>query len=127
MNKAGLMEKLDQTLTVITDWNEKASRLYLKVKLMRRARADDLLRFMSSNLASGSVIYDVGAYVGMYSIVLANKVANSLVYAFEPNQDVFIRLVRNIRLMGLQDKIIPMNIALDEFCGKRTFYVSSAD
>jgi FkbM family methyltransferase len=125
MKSKGFIMKLVAAITALTDRSEVLSGLWLRLKLMVYVRRDALAKYMCSQIPSGSVIYDIGAHVGMYSILLARKVPGSQVYSFEPNMDTFERLVKNIRLMNLQDRITPLNIALDESCGSRTFHVSS--
>lgn len=56
-------------------------------------------------------VVDVGAHVGDSSIYFAKKGA-SLVYALEPHPKAFAELVYNVNLNELNDKIIPLNVAL---------------
>ncbi len=118
---------VEKAILAVMERSRIIARLVLRLQLieLEMIRRDVLLKYMCSQGASGSVIYDIGACTGLYSVILARKVANSRVYAFEPNTTSFERLVKNIRLMNLQERIIPLQIALDESPGTRTFYVSS--
>lgn len=61
-----------------------------------------------------SVIYDIGANVGAYSLIggtLLNKKGGK-VYAFEPVSSNFSELCENIKYNELVENIVPVNIAL---------------
>jgi FkbM family methyltransferase len=65
--------------------------------------------------SKGWTVLDVGANVGIVSILQARRGAR--VYAFEPNSDCYRRLVKNIRANGLQRLIEPCNVALGDRVG----------
>lgn len=61
----------------------------------------------------GEVFYDIGANVGVYSIMAGQQVGpTGSVYAFEPHAANFAQLLRNIKLNGLQNVIRPCCVAL---------------
>jgi len=97
----------------------------LLTRLRASGKDDVLLQYMLSHIAPGSVIYDVGGYNGLYSILLADKLETCVIYAFEPNPAAFAELVGNISHLGLEKRITPLNAALDECCGTRLFNISS--
>lgn len=67
-----------------------------------------------SILRPGDVVYDVGASVGLYSILLAKAIGqNGEVIAFEPENESFQRLQENLKLNGLRN-IRPFQKALGE-------------
>jgi hypothetical protein len=61
--------KLVAAITALTDRSEVLSGLWLRLKLMVYVRRDALAKYMCSQIPSGSVIYDIGAHVGMYSVL----------------------------------------------------------
>ncbi len=62
----------------------------------------DVLNLLSKFLAPGDVVYDVGANIGIYSILLAKAVGEQgKVVAFEPEQKSFGHLLDNLRLNGV--------------------------
>lgn len=63
-----------------------------------------------------SVMLDVGANFGCYSIVLAARTGGE-VYPFEPNPATFSRLTTNIRLNGLTECVRPFRIGLSDRTG----------
>jgi len=69
------------------------------------------LHFLHPN----DIIWDIGASVGLVSIYAAEYVEK--VISFEPDDLIYNRLVKNIRLNGLQDKIEPKNIGISNMNG----------
>jgi len=59
----------------------------------------------------GDIVIDVGAYYGDSSIYWAKKY-KCIVYAYEPLLDVYNIFLKNIKLNGLEGRVIPYNIAL---------------
>jgi len=63
-------------------------------------------------LAPNTIIVDVGAYIGTFTVKAAKKVCTTgLVVAFEPHPDNFKFLLENIKLNQLKN-VIPLNAAL---------------
>jgi len=61
-----------------------------------------ILELMVSALHPGDVVYDVGASIGLYTVLLAKAVGNQgRVIAFEPEEQAYTRLLDNVRLNGL--------------------------
>jgi FkbM family methyltransferase len=74
----------------------------------------------------GDVVFDVGANVGAYSLVVDRATGGrSTVYAFEPSFSTFAQLSRNVVLNGSQGRIIPVLLALSDLNGMATFNYSS--
>jgi FkbM family methyltransferase len=46
----------------------------------------------------GDIVFDIGANIGWYSFHLAQKLSKSIIHAFEPISETFIRLERNMEL-----------------------------
>lgn len=65
------------------------------------------------NLKEGDVFYDIGANIGIYSLLAATKVGSSgHVYSFEPHIVNFVTLLKNIELNRLESTISPVSCAL---------------
>jgi FkbM family methyltransferase len=83
-----------------------------------------VLESLISLLKSGDVVYDVGANVGVYSIILSKVVGNNgKVIAFEPEKESLIRLEQNIKLNSLAN-IIVIDKALGEKDESANLYIS---
>lgn len=66
------------------------------------------------SFAPGSVLYDVGANVGTYSIYAARRDRAGQVVALEPESQNYAALNRNIALNRLDDRIRAFNLALSD-------------
>jgi FkbM family methyltransferase len=61
-----------------------------------------VLEHLLSFLGPGDVVYDVGANVGLYAVLLAKRVGDrGLVIAFEPSSHTYAHLLDNIKLNRL--------------------------
>lgn len=78
------------------------------------------------SLAEGSVLWDIGANIGLYSIYAA-KARNCRVYAFEPSVFNLELLAKNIFLNGLQNRITIVPIALSDSLAVNTFRMSNTE
>jgi FkbM family methyltransferase len=76
------------------------------------------------SIPEGSVLWDVGANVGLYSIYAA-KIGNTRVFAFEPSVFNLELLARNIFLNGLQERVTIVPLALSDALGPSLFRMSS--
>ena len=64
-----------------------------------------------------SVVFDVGANFGYYSLLLAKQLGCKI-YSFEPERTTFARLQRNISLNKLQSSVISIRAALSDTRGQ---------
>jgi len=76
------------------------------------------------SIPKGSVLWDIGANIGLYSIYAA-RARNCQVYAFEPSVFNLELLARNILLNDLQKQITIVPIALSDRMGSSLFKMSS--
>jgi len=66
----------------------------------------DELRYIQNKLRPGDVFIDVGANIGLWTLVAATSVGPSgRVFSFEPNPTTFNRLSENIRLNGKVSRV----------------------
>jgi len=86
---------------------------------------DPLIRVIFSHAHATDVIFDIGAFLGSYSIYLSATVNKSVVYAFEPNPSIYEQLLENIKTFNVGDSVIAKNIALSDEIRRKVFYVSS--
>jgi FkbM family methyltransferase len=74
-------------------------------------------------LASNSIVLDIGANAGAFTVNIAKKVKKGLVIAIEPHPVSFKFLTQNIKINELQN-VIPLNIALGSKMGKTRLYLT---
>jgi len=74
-------------------------------------------------LFGNEIVIDVGASIGDFAIVLVKAFGANKVIAVEPSRELYLYLVKNIRLNNMQGIVIPLNIALyDREKGTITLY-----
>lgn len=70
-------------------------------------------KIMEIDFKEGDIVIDIGANVGMVSILLAKKFPFLKIYSFEPVKSNYDNLVKNIKLNNIEDNIIfPFNMAV---------------
>lgn len=70
------------------------------------------IRFLDG-LKPGDVFYDIGANIGIYTILAAQRVGpTGKVYAFEPHVANAASLIRNIKANSVQDRVTLVTCAL---------------
>lgn len=90
-----------------------------EIELTMRANAcrkePETAKWIRSHIRPGDVVYDVGANVGSYSLLI-DKVHRGAchIYAFEPSFANFSQLNKNICLNGSAGRVVPVNMALTD-------------
>jgi FkbM family methyltransferase len=78
-----------------------------------------------ASLAPGAVFVDVGANIGYFSVLAADRVGDSgRVFAFEPDPDNFSLLQSNLALNGVTRRVSPVCAALSDGDGEGRLYLS---
>jgi len=91
----------------------------------RHKEPNTLATFMSL-LQSGMAVFDVGANIGLFTLVAASRVgAEGRVFAFEPTPLAFRRLLENVRLNGFTN-ITSLHSAVSDVVGIASFFVNPA-
>lgn len=70
-----------------------------------------------------SLVIDIGAHIGTFTLRCATE-RDCKVYAYEPYFPAFYRLVKNIKLNHVEDKVKPFNLAVAGKSGTRKFYIN---
>jgi len=73
--------------------------------------------------AGNSIVLDIGAYTGIYSLVAASTNKNIEIHSFEPHPQTFKYFMQNMNLNRFKN-IFPHNFALSKKDGKEIFYNS---
>jgi len=78
-------------------------------------------------LRKGSVVLDIGANIGYYTLMFARIVGSAgKVYAFEPDPDNFELLKKNVEKNGYRNVVLE-NKAVSNVTGKARLYLSEKD
>lgn len=95
--------------------------LYKKQHLVSREKSFeyDVLTLYKSLIKPGNVVLDIGANVGLFSLLGADLIGpdKGKIYAFEPAKDTFDALKKNIGLNNVTDKIELYALALSDKAG----------
>lgn len=82
------------------------------------------IRFVKKFLKNGGVFIDIGANIGLFSLYAAyNLKKKGHVYAFEPTEKIFERLIENITLNEI-DNVSSIKKAISNSSGKATLNTS---
>ncbi|WP_295924901.1 FkbM family methyltransferase [uncultured Xanthomonas sp.] len=80
--------------------------------------AENELELLRRFVSSGSVVADVGSFIGTHAIAFARAVGSvGHVHAFEPRRDAFSILQRNIEQNGLASQITAHNVGVSDYPG----------
>lgn len=78
---------------------------------------------LNQMLQPGDVAFDIGANIGMHSVIMANRVtASGRVVSFEPDPHPYARLVANLQLNGF-DFVETHRTALSSKSERRKFFL----
>lgn len=96
---------------------------------LRRGRVEPFTAHLfREHVQPGSVVVDVGAYLGYYTLVGARRSGPSgMVHAFECNPVNHRFLLHNLRLNGLHERVIASSSAVADREGSLPFFVRSWD
>jgi len=84
--------------------------------------------WIKARVEPGDVFYDIGANIGVYTVLAAQRVgASGKVFAFEPHSATFARLLETIAINSLSEIVTPCNFALHERQGFFSFCYSSPE
>jgi FkbM family methyltransferase len=64
-----------------------------------------VVRELTRTLGPSSIVYDVGAHVGLMTVIAARRVEAGCVYAFEPSPPNCRLLERHVRINGFADRV----------------------
>ena len=82
-----------------------------------------IFELLQQRLKINSVIFDIGANVGISSFGFSSIVKSGKVYSFEPSSKLFGCLTHNLKINNL-DNVIPINAAISDYCGVLDFHTS---
>lgn len=79
-------------------------------------RDDEAILLIQKNLPKNSVVFDVGANIGYYTLPIALhlKTKNVIVHAFEPVDSNYNSLIKGIKKNKVETRVIPNKLALGD-------------
>jgi FkbM family methyltransferase len=92
------------------------------IDIIQDVQSNPYYRFARSLLQEDSVVIDVGAHIGSFTLLAA--VRGARVLALEPVPSNYTSLVENVRLNNLQAQVKTLNRAAWSLAGKRTMRVT---
>jgi FkbM family methyltransferase len=102
------------------------SSIELRTRLHSSEKEPETVEWLERTFADGSVLYDIGANVGAYSLVAAATGGpGSRVIAIEASPFTFASLCANILLNDFTGRITPLPLLLTERAGIRSFVLES--
>lgn len=82
------------------------------------AKEPDTIRWIQELIKPGDVVFDIGANIGNYSLIIAKHHNQTVqVFAFEPAWFNFMQLNRNVSLNGLGISVFPLCVAFSDKTG----------
>ena len=83
-------------------------------KLIFDGFENEELDFVERFLTSGDTFFDIGANIGLFSLIASRKVSQSgKIFAFEPSPKTFARLIENFEINAIENKFV-FNIGLSD-------------
>src|SRR4030095_11775361 len=83
--------------------------------------------FINKNVSTGMTVIDIGAHIGLFSVVLSKKAGDAgKVFAFEPTPATFNILTKTIQINNAAGIITPVKKAVADRTGKATFFISNS-
>ena len=87
----------------------------------------EIIEFLLALLIKSSIFFDIGANIGIYSLVASkNIITGGKIYAFEPADWAYDRLTENISINDIKN-VETFKLAVSDFTGSRQFYVCEDD
>jgi FkbM family methyltransferase len=84
----------------------------------------DLIRGLAAR-CSNAIFLDIGANIGVYSIMLSNEAFFSEIHAFEALKSLSIEIQKNLTLNDLKDRVVVHQVVLSDEAGDVEFIVRS--
>jgi FkbM family methyltransferase len=95
-----------------------------KVLYVTKTYEEETLKYLQKIIKKDDVFLDIGANVGIYSIIAAQLGAKTI--SFEPSSREFNRFIKNISLNhNVRNRIALNNIALSDYNGKASLIVAN--
>lgn len=105
---------------------EQAIRLNPRYRSITENSEPTVFEYLKSHAQSGGIVLDIGANVGVFSLLMARWVGEAgQVYAFEPAPESLRALHNHVQLNQLSERIMVVGQAVSDMVGEATFYAHS--
>lgn len=81
------------------------------------------MRLLGKLLKPDSIFLDVGANIGVYTLLAASKIKKGKIYSFEPVSTVVDILYQNVRINHLEDRVTIMDKVVSDHTGQEMFVI----
>ena len=85
--------------------------------LLHKAYEPSLVKFALKYLNKDRDVIDIGANIGFYTVLFAKNLNSGKVLSIEPTKNAFQRLLKNIKLNQVEDKVILFEGAVLNYIG----------
>lgn len=79
------------------------------------------MQYIKKHLRRNSTFVDIGANIGVYTLLASSKISEGKIFAIEPASTPFGRLCENIKLNGIGNRVSLLNIVMSNRVGKEKF------
>ncbi len=76
-----------------------------------------------TGIKDDTIVIDIGAHIGTFSVFVAKQARNTLVYSYEPCPENYILLRENIKLNNFEGNIKPFKLGVWSKTGKHRLFV----
>ncbi len=104
---------------IIVNENDITGRMIINNEIPEEIVFKEFIKHINKN----SIIVDIGACYGQYTIICSKIASDGLVIAIEPNPYHFLMLQKGIKLNNLKNVIL-LNVALSDFQGTSKLFMS---
>lgn len=126
IERNGIILERTDGIKIYFDFNQTICRAEIILYLAGNPEDDDI-NFISEILPTNAVIFDVGANIGLISMMLQKQHQDAQFYAFEPVLPTFKKMKKNIQLNNLLQNICLFNIGFSDKCENIEFYLPGTD
>ncbi|MFQ5729065.1 MAG: FkbM family methyltransferase [Waddliaceae bacterium] len=102
----------------ITRGNNKDDRAVIKTVWLNKVYI-----LNEDDLQDGSIVIDIGAQIGVFSVFSASYANNIKVYAYEPFPDNYKLLIENIEVNKLEKHVYPFDVAVTDSSEKIKLFI----
>ena len=100
-------------------------RLYPQYRSIDEYCESEVFGAMRNSIRAGDVVMDIGANIGVFTVLMARWAEKGTVHAFEPSPEAFSALRRHLALNHVEAQVVPVAAAVSDVVGEAVFYAHS--